>query len=64
MNSDLINEVPPIVHQVLRSPSQSLGADTRAAMELRFGRDFSRVRVHTGTLATQSAQAVYRGLRQ
>jgi len=36
---------PPIVHQVLRSPGQSLDAETRAFLEPRFGHDFSRVPV-------------------
>jgi hypothetical protein len=35
--------VPPIVHEVLRSPGQPLDASTRAFMEPRFGHDFSRV---------------------
>jgi hypothetical protein len=34
---------PPIVHEVLRSSGQPLDASTRAHMEPRFGRDFSRV---------------------
>jgi len=50
--------VPPIVHDVLRSPCQPLDAATRAAMEARFGHDFSRVRVHTDTRAADSARAV------
>lgn len=52
------NAVPPIVHEVLRSPGQPLDDDTRAFMEPRFGQDFSRVRVHTDTKASESAQAV------
>ncbi|MGI8587618.1 MAG: eCIS core domain-containing protein [Chloroflexia bacterium] len=51
-------EVPPIVHDVLRSPGQPLDAGTRAFMEPRFGHDFSGVRVHTDGRATQSAGAV------
>ena len=38
--------VPPIVHEVLRSPGQPLDAATRAFMEPRFGHDFHHVRVH------------------
>jgi hypothetical protein len=49
---------PPIVHDVLRSLAHSLDAATRAFMEPRFGLDFSRVRVHTGARAAESAQAV------
>jgi hypothetical protein len=51
-------EVPPIVHDVLRSPGQSLDSDTREFMESRFNQDFSQVRVHTDTKAAESAQAV------
>jgi Domain of unknown function (DUF4157) len=58
INSSVISDVPPIVYDVLRSPGQSLGAQTRAFMESRFGHDFSDVQVHTDTKATQSAQAV------
>jgi hypothetical protein len=51
-------EAPPAVHKALRSPGQPLDAATRAFMEPRFGHDFSRVRVHTGAAAEQSAQGV------
>jgi hypothetical protein len=50
--------VPPIVHDVLRSPGQPLDAGTRAFMEPRFGHDFSHVRVHADARAAESAQAV------
>jgi peptidoglycan hydrolase-like protein with peptidoglycan-binding domain len=50
--------VPPIVHEVLRSPGQPLDTNTRACMELRFGHDFSQVRVHTDSRAAESARAV------
>ncbi|PWB58134.1 MAG: hypothetical protein C3F18_03015 [Nitrosomonadales bacterium] len=50
--------VPPIVHEVLRSPGQPLDPATRAFMEPRFGHDFSKVRVHTDTKAAESAGAV------
>jgi hypothetical protein len=49
---------PPIVHDVLRSPGRPLDRATRADMERRFGRDFSRVRVHTGDTASRSAASV------
>jgi hypothetical protein len=49
---------PPIVDEVLRSPGQPLDAATRAFFEPRFGHDFSRVRIHTGARAAESAQAV------
>jgi hypothetical protein len=50
--------VPPIVHEVLRSPGQPLDAATRKFMESRFSHDFSQVRVHDDALATESARAV------
>ena len=49
---------PSIVHEVLRSPGQPLDPATRAFMEPRFGHDFSRVRVHSGVAAEQSARDV------
>jgi hypothetical protein len=52
------SDVPPIVHEVLRSPGQPLDAATRAFMEPRFGHDFSGVRVHTDVKAAESARAV------
>src|SRR5262249_2485509 len=50
--------IPPIVHEVLRSPGQPLDPATRALMEPPFGRDFSQVRVHTDAKAAESARAV------
>src|SRR5712691_7910193 len=58
VNSAPVNAVPPIVHDVLSSPGQSLDAGTRAFMEPRFGHDFSQVRVHTDARAAESARAV------
>jgi Domain of unknown function (DUF4157) len=51
-----VMEAPPIVHDVLSSPGQPLDAATRAFFEPRFGHDFSRVRVHPGGMAEQSAR--------
>lgn len=50
--------VPSIVHDVLRSPGQPLDSATRGYMEPRFGHDFGAVRVHTNSLAAESARAV------
>ena len=50
--------VPPMVHDVLRSPGQRLDAASRAFFEPRLGCDFSQVRVHTDAKAAESAQAV------
>jgi Domain of unknown function (DUF4157) len=52
------SQVPPIVHEVLRSPGQPLDAATRAFMEPRFGRDFSHVRIHSNEAAGQSSEEV------
>jgi hypothetical protein len=53
-----VHDVPPIVHEVLRQPGQPLDPATRSTMELRFGHDFSGVRVHTDGAATESARTV------
>jgi hypothetical protein len=37
--------VPPVVHEVLRSPGEPLAPAVRGPLESRFGRDFSRVRL-------------------
>lgn len=47
-----------LVSETLKSPGQPLDAKTRAFMESRFGHDFTRVRVHTGTSANASAHAL------
>lgn len=52
------SDVPPIIHEVLRSPGQPLDPATRAFMEPRFGYDFSQVRMHTDAQGAQSARAV------
>ena len=49
---------PPVVHEVLTESGQPLDADTRGFMESRLGHDFSRVRIHTGATAAESARAV------
>lgn len=58
VRDDPVMDVPPIVHEVLRTPGQPLDAKTREFMEPRFGQDFSRVRVHTDARAAESARAV------
>jgi hypothetical protein len=52
-------EIPASVDRVLQSPGRALDHDTRAAMESRFGHDFSRVRVHTDTHAAASAREIH-----
>jgi len=49
---------PLIVHDTLRSPGHTLDRLTRGSMESRFGRDFSHVRIHADTQASESARAV------
>jgi len=49
---------PPIVHEVLATPGQSLDPATRGFMEPRFGHDLSRIRVHADRRAAESARAV------
>lgn len=56
--ADSSKEVPPIVHEMLRSPGHPLDPATRAFFEPRFGHDFGRVRVHTDAQAAESARAV------
>jgi hypothetical protein len=51
-------EAPASVHEVLRSPGQSLDAATRGFFEPRFGRDFSEVRVHADAPAAASSRDV------
>ncbi|WP_395822378.1 DUF4157 domain-containing protein [Archangium minus] len=50
--------VPSIVHEVLRSPGQRLDEGTRTFMGERLGHDFSQVRVHADTRASESARAI------
>ncbi len=49
---------PGIVHDVLSSPGRPLDPGTRTFMEPRFGRDFSRVRIHVDGHAAESARSV------
>jgi hypothetical protein len=51
------DELPGLVHKVLRSPGQPLDPGTRAFFEPRLGHDFSSVRVHTDAAAAASAHA-------
>jgi hypothetical protein len=51
-------EAPASVDSVLASSGSSLDPALREDMEKRFGHDFSRVRVHTGSAAERSARDV------
>jgi len=57
-NQDQVTTIPPLVHEVLRSPGQPLDFATRSIMEPRFGHDFSQVRIHADAKAMESARAV------
>ena len=52
------SEAPAIVGDVLKTPGQPLAESARRALEPRFGYDFSRIRVHDGPEAAESASAV------
>ncbi len=54
-------EVPPIVHEVLRSPGQPLDPATRAFFEPRFGHDFSGVQVNSSVPATMQPHLIIGG---
>jgi outer membrane protein OmpA-like peptidoglycan-associated protein len=56
--TDDFDAVPPLVHETLQAPGQTLDPDARNVMESRMGHDFSRVRIHSGTQAAASAHAV------
>jgi hypothetical protein len=51
--------LPPVVQRVLETPGQPLDAVTLRDMEGRFGHSFRDVRIHTDSLAAESARAVY-----
>ena len=53
-----IEAAPASVDQALASPGRPLEPTLRLDMEQRFGHDFSRVRVHSGAAAEQSARDV------
>jgi hypothetical protein len=58
ISTEAVDEVPPIVNEVLRSPGQPLDSQTRSVMEPHFRHDFSHVLVHTDAKAAESARAV------
>ncbi|SFN33303.1 protein of unknown function [Nitrosospira briensis] len=54
----LLYGAPRSVDRILANSGKPLEAQIRQDMELRFGYDFSQVRVHTGSAAEQSARDV------
>jgi thiol-disulfide isomerase/thioredoxin len=51
-------DVPPVVHDVLRSSGESLDAASLRFMESSFGQNFGHVRIHADAQAQRSAEAV------
>lgn len=47
-----------LVQEVLRAPSSPLDPSVRALMEIRFGRDFSHVRLHADDLSADCARSL------
>jgi hypothetical protein len=50
--------VTPAVEQTLSSPGDAMDTGTRRLMELRFGRDFSQVKIHNDSSAHQSSAEI------
>jgi hypothetical protein len=50
---------PPVVFRALHSAGHPLEPSVRRDMEGRFGEDFRAVRVHTDSVAAESASAVH-----
>lgn len=57
-SNEQMEAAPASAHQALASPGRPLEPTLRQDVEQRFGHDFSRVRVHTGPAAEQSARDV------
>src|SRR5208282_397540 len=55
---DGASDAPSIVHQTLATSGRPLDPSMRTDMELRFGREFGDVRVHTDQSAAESAGAI------
>ncbi len=53
-----VQHAPPVVHQVLRGQGRPMSKELRGFFEPRFRFDFSRVRIHYGAQAAESARAV------
>ncbi len=49
---------PAMVREARQAPGRALDAPTRRAMELRFGHDFGKVRIHADADAAQAAQSM------
>lgn len=51
-------DIPPSIENVLHSGGQPLGFTTRRFFEPRFGLDLNHVRIHTDSIAGQSARSI------
>jgi hypothetical protein len=49
------NIIPPIVHEVLRSPGQQMDREMREFMEMRFGHDIGRTPLHSVSIQTSDS---------
>lgn len=58
-SGDPVSDLPPLVRRVIDTPGEPLDFATRRNMEARFGHSFQDVRIHTDSLAAESARAVY-----
>lgn len=56
--SNRSSQVPPIVHEVIRSPGKPLDPATRSIMESHFRKDFSHIRIHTDPKDARSADHI------
>jgi hypothetical protein len=52
------SSIPMVVRDALRSPGRPLQSDLQGEMEVRFGHDFSRVRIHSDAGSAESARLV------
>ena len=52
------SEAPTIVNEALNFGGNHMEGNTRSFMERRIGYNFSKVKIHTGTLAAKSAQSI------
>ena len=56
INSSLVHDVPPIVHEVLRSPGELLDARTCAFMDPRFGHKSNKTFVYINMIIALNKQ--------
>src|SRR6185436_9250081 len=53
-----MTSLPPVVIDAFDSSARAIDESARSSFETRFGRDFSRVRVHTDPSAAESAETI------